>query len=748
MRRFGFSFCAAVGVCASAYAADLQTQAVQVIGITPTLGTGIDKDKVPANIQNFNADEMVVGQAQTIEDVLNRRMGSVSTSDYNGNAMQAGLQFRGFNASPIVGDPQGLAVYQNGMRVNEAFGDIVNWDMIPVFAIHQMEVLPGSNPVFGLNALGGAISMGMKNGFNTKGSVVDFSGGTYGREKMTAETAQTAGNFGFYTGVSAFNDFGWRQNAPSQMAQNYTDVAWRGDTSEVGAGVTLAGSYLSNLGGVPDELRNGSRSAYFTGPDNQRNTIGAVDLRGNHDFGDDLSAQFSFYYRHLRTAVTNGNTSNNQDFGDGTLANSNGVRLLDRNGNTISATNTYVINQTMTLTDGYGVSAQTTYEGKLFDLDNTAIFGTSFDAGNTRYNSSQIAGSLGTDRLVISSGQVIDGTGNYVSFLSYNTYTGLYATDMLTIVPDVTLTVSARYNMANIRMYDLAGTSLNGSHFYDRLNPAAGVTWKINPKVTTFLNYSEANRIPTAAELSCASAVQPCFVPNGFQADPNLAQVASRAWESGARGTMGPWGNWSTTGFFSRQANDIYFVSDPTITGSGYFRNVGNTQRMGFEGNLDGRNGDWGWFASYTLMRAMFESPMTIGSRSPAGSNNTVYVTPGKVMPGVPLHSLKFGGSYQVCSTFAVGGDVMVKSGVFLRGDENNTQPMTNAYTVVNLDATWKANEWIAVYARANNVFNQKYEAAGQYADATNVFSNYSANDRYLTSGMPANFWLGTRISF
>ncbi len=31
----------------------------------------------------------------------------------------------------MLGTPQGLAVYQNGVRINEVFGDTVNWDLIP-----------------------------------------------------------------------------------------------------------------------------------------------------------------------------------------------------------------------------------------------------------------------------------------------------------------------------------------------------------------------------------------------------------------------------------------------------------------------------------------------------------------------------------------------------------------------------------------------------------------------------------------
>lgn len=752
LTRMGFGVMVGLlAASADGRAQSLSTPEVDVIGVTPVMGTGVDRDTVPSAVQSLSAGDMQKGQSATIEDALNRRLGSISTSDYNGNTLQSGMSFRGFNASPVVGDPQGLAIYQGGMRVNEAFGDTVNWDLIPVFAVHQMDVLPGSNPVFGLNALGGAVSMGMKNGFNTKGTVIDLSGGTYGREKLTAETALASGDWGFYTGASGLNDYGWRARSPSQMAQSYTDIARRTENSEFGMGVTLAGSYLSNMAGVPDELRSLSRGAYYTGPDTQRDSVAAVDLRGSHDLSDDLSVQGSAYYRHLRIAVTNGNTSNNQACG-AVLCDANGNQLVDRNGNTIGAANTFVINDTLTLTDSYGSSVQLTKTGTVAGMSNMAIVGVAFDAGDTRYISEQVAGQLGSDRMVISSGQVIGGTGNYVSFMSHNRYTGLFGTDSLTILPGLTATVAARYNTAHIEMRDQVATVLTANHNYDRLNPSAGITWKVLPQTTVFANYSEANRVPTPAELSCASPTQPCFVPNGFQADPSLGQVTSRSWEAGLRGQMdwGPFaGRWSTTGFHTDNSNDIYFVSDPTITGSGYFRNIGGTQRNGFEGNVDGKIGKASLFASYTLLRATFESPMTIGSRSPAASGgNLIYVTPGKVMPGIPLHSLKFGGSYEICPDFSVGGDAIVKSGVFLRGDENNTQPMTNPYAVLNLDMNWTATEWMSVYVRLNNLFNQKYETAGQYGDASNVFANYSTHDRFLTSGMPFNAWLGTRIVF
>ena len=96
-----------------------------------------------------------------ITDTLFQRIPGVSTSDQQGNSFQTDIRYRGFVASPVPGQPQGLAVYMNGVRINEAFGDTVNFDFIPTNAIDRADI-QSNNPVFGLNALGGALNLQMK----------------------------------------------------------------------------------------------------------------------------------------------------------------------------------------------------------------------------------------------------------------------------------------------------------------------------------------------------------------------------------------------------------------------------------------------------------------------------------------------------------------------------------------------------------------------------------------------------------
>src|SRR5580658_5230594 len=103
---------------------------VQVIGTTPLPGTGIDRDKVPANVQSLTSSDLASEGSPSLINSLTDRAGNVNVNATLDDPFQPDILFRGFEASPVIGTPQGLAVYQNGVRINEAFGDTVNWDFI------------------------------------------------------------------------------------------------------------------------------------------------------------------------------------------------------------------------------------------------------------------------------------------------------------------------------------------------------------------------------------------------------------------------------------------------------------------------------------------------------------------------------------------------------------------------------------------------------------------------------------------
>jgi iron complex outermembrane receptor protein len=200
-----------------------------IIGTTPVEGTGVERTKVPANVQTLDRSDVESDSPLSLGDVLNSGIGSAAVNNVQDNPFQPDIQIRGFTASPLLGSPEGIAVYQNGSRVNEAFGDVVQWDTIPQFAIDSIQLIPGSNPVFGLNALGGALSVRMKNGFDFQGNEADAYGGSFGRWRVTGQTGHQVGDLAFYGGASGFAEDGWRQLSPSNLQQVYGDaLAGRG----------------------------------------------------------------------------------------------------------------------------------------------------------------------------------------------------------------------------------------------------------------------------------------------------------------------------------------------------------------------------------------------------------------------------------------------------------------------------------------------------------------------------------------
>src|SRR5215510_9166093 len=268
----------------------------------------VERDKVPSNIQTLTPADFDPAKAPNVPDALLRIVPSVSTSDTAVNPFQPDLQFRGFLASPTVGTPQGLAVYQNGVRINEAFGDTVNWDFIPERAIRRLDVFP-SNPIFGLNAIGGAISLEMKNGFNYTGREIEGIVGSFGRRAVGAQYGAQKDNVAFYAAADALNDNGWRQRSPSELRRIYTDVGVRGDDSEFHLNFTGASNRFGALAPTPIEMLNRSWSSVYTSPQTYKNQLAFLNATGSYRISDTWTVKGNTYIRSFRQQHVDGNVS-------------------------------------------------------------------------------------------------------------------------------------------------------------------------------------------------------------------------------------------------------------------------------------------------------------------------------------------------------------------------------------------------------------------------------------------------------
>ena len=218
---------------------------VDVVGVTPLPGAGVDRDRVPGIVSRIDGAELTERGASSFADALHERLGAVTLEGSTTNLFQPTLRFRGFTASPLLGLPQGIAVYQNGVRVNEPFGDTVQFDLLPQFAIQQAQLSAGADPAYGLNAMGGALALQLKDGFTHTGFRGEFSGGAFGRTQAVAEYGANNGAWAFYAGASHFAEEGWRDESPSRVTQAFADVGYRSRSVDAGVSFTYADTDLT-----------------------------------------------------------------------------------------------------------------------------------------------------------------------------------------------------------------------------------------------------------------------------------------------------------------------------------------------------------------------------------------------------------------------------------------------------------------------------------------------------------------------
>ncbi len=185
-----------------------------------TRASPIVRYAVPAATYTITGNELQNTRAFNLTDNLLRQAPGVIVNDVAGSPFTPEVNFRGFVASPVAGTPQGLAVYQNGVRINEAWGDNVYWDMIPSVAIDRFTLVTG-NPLFGLNAIGGAVTLDMKTGFTWQGFELDGRFGSRGRRQASMQHGLISGPFATYMTMEALGDDGYRQFSGAHIKRFY-----------------------------------------------------------------------------------------------------------------------------------------------------------------------------------------------------------------------------------------------------------------------------------------------------------------------------------------------------------------------------------------------------------------------------------------------------------------------------------------------------------------------------------------------
>jgi iron complex outermembrane receptor protein len=772
LRLFGGAlFLSGAGVTAALAQSSVPTEQIEVIGVAPLPGSGIDPDKMPSNTQTLGAADLTREGDASLTRAINNKLGSASINDDLDDPFQPDIWYRGFVASPVLGTSEGLAVYQNGVRINEAFGDTVNWDLFPDFAINRLNVV-GSNPVFGLNALGGAVVVEMKNGFNYQGGEVELSGGSFGRRSLSMQYGQQEGDFAAYIAGRVLNEDGWRDFSPDSVQQLYADLAARGDRASFDISFTGANNLLQGQGASPVQELAINRSLVFTSPQSFRNQLDFVTLNGAYDATDALTVQSNFYYREFRQTVANGNTTDDVPCEDGSgLCDGDGNPVLGANGvqiPDISKGGTIPIGENdgnSTRTISLGGTLQATYKGAIFGRENHFVAGASIDHATTDYQAFSQLGTVSPQLVIGSSGFFVDepdGPSGPINLNTTNNDYGLYFTDTFNLTPELAITASGRYNLAQVHLYDRLGTDLNGNARYSRFNPAIGAAYKLMPNLTVYGGYSEANRAPTAGELACSNPEKPCILPAFLGSDPpNLQQVVAHNYEIGLRGSLGletmlPGRfTWSAGLFRTDLDNDIISVTTPLNINEGFFRNVGADRRQGIETGLGYKDESWSVFANYSLIDATYQSSFQVSSGSPAADENgNIQVHSGDHIPGIPQHRFKFGADYRVTPSWVVGGTLNYVSEQYYSNDQSNQEPQLPGHVVVNLHTTYEVIKDLTVFVELDNAFDAHYSTFGIFGDPTGInapgipTNGVGVDPRFQSPAPPIAAFGGVRFRF
>ena len=685
------------------------TSTINVYSATPLHSIGLPLNMIPANIQMATPKAINEQVGVSLADYMNNNMQSVTTTEMGGNPWQPEITFRGFSASPLLGMPQGISTYIDGVRVNEPFGDVTLWDKIPNFAIGGMQLVPGSNPLYGLNTLGGAIAMQTKSGRDAKGASLEFEGGSWNRQRYLAQYGGVSkdGSVDYFIGHQTTKEDGWRQFSPSRLNQTFAKTGWQSEKTKLDLSYIGTNNKLVGNGFTPEFFLSGDRDQIHTSPDWTNNYYHHLALNGSHWVNNDVMLSGHTYYRRSNRHTRNGDLyeggweDQNILLGSNYDADDDDIDDIELIGS--------VMNRTKTKQDNLGFTLQAAFNQDLMGKKNQFIAGVGYDYSKIRFNQSRVVNLsedsefINNDELLYTfseNNQIFDANRAFSSAgnglrpedptthlkSKQQTYS-IFATDTLSINQQWHLNAGMRYNYTRINNRDQMNPdpadpdgSLTADATYARVNPTVGLTFTPTDKSAIFGSYSESSRAPTSIELGCSNPARPCLLPAAMADDPPLRQVVAKTYDFGARGYLTDSIKWNASVYHTVNHRDIQFVR-AELRNHGYFSNVGRTQRQGFDIGLAGQQDKFKWNTSYSFIRATYDSDLDLlaPQNSSSDADGVISVRKGDYLPSIPKHQVKLRAQYQATPDWTFGANVIGFTEQYIWGNENNEHQANNA---------------------------------------------------------------------
>ena len=653
----------------------------------------------------LRAGDLDARGVRSLADALEQLPG-VTTSDELGATGQLDVSLRGFQVSPVIGLPQGVTVYVDGVRANEPDAHEVNFDLLPLEDVERVDVVYGPSVLLGRNALGAAVNLVTRRGATPASAEMEASAGSWGRYELKARAAARHGVWDYYVGARYERERGWRQDTRSRIGTLFAKLGLLNGSWDATLSYSGADNRILQAGSLPESLATARPDSNFTRGDFFAPRAHLVILNAQRLVGRTQLAVNAF-----------GRSLGSEQFN---------VNFVGEDSRQRNATRTA------------GGAVQLSGRLPLGRRELHWLAGADADYDRVTVRIFAVPGGGAPDSLTeaVRTSQV---------------NAGAFAGANLEVLPRLTATVAARYDWIRVPFEDLIDSADNGLNVFRRLSPRAGLTWT-GGRHELFASASRGFRAPAVVELGCADPQAACPLPFALGPDPALKPVVATTSELGwhARPPHGGGGLDASADVYRTDVRDDIFFVASTVTG-GYFRNIGSTRRGGVEIAFQwlGRAGLRA-YANYGYTRATFRTTATLATtRDTAGET----VRPGDALPMVPDHRVSAGIAVPLVTPRPAGSGVSLAGALdaryvgrqWLRGDEANATARLSDYAVADLSltATWRDFE---LRGAVGNLFDQRYMNFGTFAE--NPTAPGTPVQRWLTPGLPRHVQVSLSTDF
>lgn len=724
-------------------------------------GGAIDLDEA----REVDPQALDIAGKRDLARALERTVPGLTLAESTGNPWQAAITWRGFSASALQGAEQGMAVYLDGVRFNQPFGDVVLLDVVPEMALANAQ-LNDANPVLGRNALAGSLLLTTHDGLSLSGLRLQADVDTVGSVGGSASLGLGDKADNLLIVAEARHDDGWRVASPSTLKRVFAKGVHDAGTWGIEVQGLAADTDLTGNGVAPVELLDAKWNAVFTTPDVTHTRFARIVAAPWIAAGETGRIELRAHWQTLTRRSANGDLADfgaceddagylclgdDDEFEEPLLA--NGARVV----NDPAVDDYAVFNRGRERTRSGGAMLQWLDERETENGTRRFAVGASWERARTRFTATTELGELEEDRSVEGLGLLLtseEGGITPVDVVTRTSDLALFASAEVPLTPALTVEAGARWSRNTVKLDDRLGDALDGSHRFSRLNPSIEFDYALGADVHATVGFALTSRNPTPAELSCADPESPCTLANFFIADPPLKAMTAQNWHAGLSGGANAFGaalTWRVNGWRSDTKNDIRMIASE-VRGRAYFANLGESRRQGIEASADWRQGGWRLSGSYAFTDAKFRQDFAVSSPSnpEADEDGLVEVQRGDRLSGVPRHSVNLYAG-RAGTGWELGFAIRARSGQVLVGDEGNDNAKTPAYAVFDMMGRVEVAPGIELAAELRNMFDRHYVTMGTFSEIDEIDlaeAPGADNPRAYAPGAPRRLTVSVRARF